>query len=80
MGVDVAVAVSGVGSAVLVGEGDTWRPEALGAPSKADSLVGSYPWSTPSSAMLSPASFSLSLFLLIGLVSTSSTERALKAN
>ena len=80
MGVDVAAAGSGVGSVVVVGEGDAWRPEALGAPSKADSLVGSCPWSTPSSAMLSPASFSLSLFLLTGLVSTSSTERALKAD
>ena len=78
MGVDVAAAGSGVGSVVVVGEGDAWRPEALGAPSKVDSLVGSCPWSTPSSAMLSPGSFSLSLFLCTGLVSTSSTERALK--
>ena len=80
MVVDVAGAGSGVGSVVVVGEGDAWRPEALGAPSMVDSLVGSCPWSTPSSAMLSPASFSLSLFLFTGLVSTSSTERALRAD
>ena len=69
MGVDVAAAGSGVGSVVVVGEGDAWRPEALGAPSKVESLVGSCPWSTHSSAMLSPASFPLSLFLFTGLVS-----------
>ena len=80
MSVDVVVAGSGVGRVVVVGEGDAWRPEALGAPSKVDSLVGSCSWSTPSSAMLSPASFCLSLFLLKGLVSTSSTERARKAD
>ena len=80
MGVDVAAAGSGVGSVVVVGEGRVWRPEALGAPSKVDSLVRSCPWSTPSSAMLSPASFSLCLFLFTGLASTSSTERALKAD
>ena len=80
MGVDVAAAGSRVGSVVVVGEGEAWRPEALGAPTKVDSLVGSCPWSTPSSAMLSPASFSLSLFLFTGLVFTSSTERALKAD
>ena len=80
MGVDVAAAWSGVRSVVVVGEGDAWRPEALGAPSKVDSLVKSCPWSTPSSAVLSPASFSLSLFLFTGLVSTSSTERARKAD
>ena len=78
MGPDVAAAGSGVLSVVVVGGGDAWRPEALGAPLKVDSLVGSCPWSTPSSAMLSPASFSLSPFLFTGLVSTSSTERALK--
>ena len=61
MGVDVVAPGSGVGSVVVVGEGDAWRPEALGAPSKVDLLVGSSPWSTPSSAMLSPASFSLPL-------------------
>ena len=56
MGVDVAAAGSGGGSVVVVGDGDAWRPKALVAPSKVDSLVGSCPWSTPSSAMLSPAS------------------------
>ena len=80
MGVDVAVAGSGVGSVVVVGEGVAWRREALGAPSKVGSLVGSCPWCTPSSAMPSPASFSLSLFLFTGSVSTSSTERPLKAD
>ena len=50
MGVDVAAAGSGVGSVVVVGEGDVWGPEALGAPSKVESIVGSCPWSTPSSA------------------------------
>ena len=80
MGVDVAAAGSAVGSVVVVGEGDAWRPEALGAPSKVGSLVGSCPWSTPSSAMPFPASFSLSLFLFTGLVSTSSTGEALKAD
>ena len=80
MGVDAVAAGSGVGSVVVVGEGDAWRPEALGAPSKVDSLVGSCPWSTPSSAMLSPASFSLSLLLFTELVSTSSTERPRKAD
>ena len=80
MGVDVATAGSGVEDVVVVGEGDAWRPEALGAPSKVDSLVRSCPWFTPSSVMLSPASFSLSLFLSTGLVSTSSTEGALKAD
>ena len=74
MGVDVAAAGSGVGSVVVVGEGDAWRAEALGAPSKVDPLVRSCPWSTPSSAI------SLSLFLFTGLVSTSSTERARKAD
>ena len=64
---------------VVVGEGDAWRREAVGAPSKVDSLVGSCTWSTPSSAMLSPGSFPLPLFLFTGLVSTSSTGRALKA-
>ena len=43
MGVDVVAAGSGVGSVVVAGEGDAWRPEALGAPSKVDSLVGSCP-------------------------------------
>ena len=80
MGVDIVAAGSEVGSVVVVGQGDAWRPEALVAPSKVDSLVGSCPWSTPSSAMLSPASFSLSLSLFTGLVSTSSTERARKGN
>ena len=80
MGVDVVAAGSGVGSVVVVGEGDAWRPEALGARSKVDSLVGSCSWPAPSSAMLSPASSSLSLFLFKGLVSTSSTERARKAD
>ena len=80
MGVDVAAAGSGVGGVVVVGEGDAWRPEALGAPSKVDSLVGSCPWSTHLSAMLSPACFSLSVFLFTELVSTSSTERARKAD
>ena len=65
---------------VVVGEGDAGRREAIGAPSKVDSLVGSSLWSTPSSAMLSPASFSLSLFLFTGLLFTYSTERALKAD
>ena len=63
MSVDVVVAGSGGRSVVSVGEGDAWRPEALGAPSKVDSLIGLCPWSTPPSAMLSPASLSLSLFL-----------------
>ena len=80
MGVDVAAAGSGVGSVVVVGEGDAWRSEALGASSKVEPLVGSCPSSTPSSAMLSPASFSLSLFPSTELVSTSSTERARKAD
>ena len=80
MGVEVAAAGSGVGRVVVVGEGDAWRPEALGAPSKVDWLVGSCPWSTALCATLSPASFSLSLFLFTGLVSTSSTESALKAD
>ena len=80
MGVDAVAAGSGVGSVVVVGEGDAWRPEALGAPSKVNSLVRSCPWSTPLSAMLSPASFSLTLSLFTGLVSTSSTERARKAD
>ena len=80
MGVDIAAAGSGVGSVVVVGERDAWRPEALAAPSKVDSIVGSLPWSTLLSAMLSPASFLLPLFLFTGLVSTSSTERALKAD
>ena len=80
MGVDVAAAGSGVGSVVVVGEGDAWRPEALGAPSKVYSLVGSCPRSTPSSAMLSLASFSIPLFLFTGLVSTSLTKRARKAD
>ena len=31
MGVDVAAAGSGSGSVVVLGEGDAWRPEALGA-------------------------------------------------
>ena len=61
MGVDVAAAGSGIGSVVVIGEGDAWRPEALGAPSKVRSFVRSCPWSSPSSAMPSPASFSLSL-------------------
>ena len=39
MHVDVAAAGSGVGSVVVVGEGDAWMPEALGAPSKVYSLV-----------------------------------------
>ena len=34
MGVDVVAAGSGIGSVVVIGEGDAWRPEALGAPSK----------------------------------------------
>ena len=80
MGVGVAAAGSGVESVVVIGEGDAWRPEALGAPSKVDSLVGSCPWSTPSSVVLPLASFALSLFLRTGLVSTYSTERALKAD
>ena len=80
MRVDVAAPGCGVGSVVVVGEGDAWRPEALGAPSKVDSLVVSCSWSPPSPAMLSLASFSLSLFLFTGLVSTSSTERARKAD
>ena len=62
MGVDVSAAGGGNGSVVVIGEGDAWRPEALGAPSKVGSFGGSCPWSTPSSA-LSPASFSLSLSL-----------------
>ena len=44
------------------------------------STVGSRPCSTPWSAVLSPASFSLSLFLFTGLVTTPSTERPLKAD
>ena len=80
MGVDVVAAGSGVWSVVAVGEGDAWRPKALGAPSKVDSLVKSCPSSTHSSAMLSPASFSLSFFLFTGLVSTSSTERTRKSD
>ena len=43
MGVDVAAAGSGVGSVVVIGEGDAWRPEALAAPSKVGSFVGSCP-------------------------------------
>ena len=73
-GVDVAAA----GSVVVIGEGDAWRPEALGAPSKVGSCVRSCPCSSPSSAS-SPASFSLSLFLFTGWVTTSSTDRAPKA-
>ena len=46
MGVDVAAAGSGVGSVVVIGQGDAWRPEALSAPSKVGSFVGSCPWST----------------------------------
>ena len=80
MGVNVAAAGSGVGSVVVVGEGDAWRPEALEAPSKVYSLLRSCSCPTPSFAMLSPASFSLSLLLFTGLVSTSSTERARKAD
>ena len=83
MGVDVVAAGSGVGSVVVVGEGDAWRPDALGAPSKVNSLVGSCPWSTPSSAMLSPASFSLSLSLSlhrVGVHLLDLTERARKAD
>ena len=80
MHVDVAAARSGVGNVVVVGEDDAWRPEVLRAPSKGDSLVWSCSWSTPSSAVLSRASFSLSLFLFTGLVSTPSTERAQKAD
>ena len=45
MGVDVAAPGSGVGSVVVVEEGDAWRPEwRLGAASKVDSLVESCPW------------------------------------
>ena len=36
MGVDVAAAGSGVGSVVVVGDGDAWMPEALGVPPKVD--------------------------------------------
>ena len=43
MGVDVAAAGSGVGSVVVIGEGDAWRPEARGAPSKVGSFVGLCP-------------------------------------
>ena len=80
MVVDVAAAGCQVGSVVVVVESDAWRPEALGAPPKVGSLIGSCPWSTPSSAMPSPASLCLSLFLFTGLMSTSSTEGALKAD
>ena len=45
MGVDVAAAGSGIGSVVVIGEGDAWRPEALGAPSKVGSFVRSSPCS-----------------------------------
>ena len=45
MGVDVAAAGSRVGSVVVIGEGDAWRPEALGAPLKVGSFLGSCPWS-----------------------------------
>ena len=63
----VEVDVVAAGSVVVMGEGDAWRPEALGAPSKVGTSVGSYPCSSPSSAP-SPASFSLSfsLFLFTG--------------
>ena len=54
------VDVAATGSVVVIGEGDAWRPEALGAPSKVGTLVRSCPYSSPSSAP-SPASFSLSL-------------------
>ena len=87
MGVDDVAAGSGLGSVVVVGEGDGCGPKVLRALSKGGSLVvlvastvGSRPWSTPSAAVLSLASFSLSLFLFTGLVSTSSTERPLKAD
>ena len=43
MGVDVAAAGSGIGSVVVIVEGDAWRPEALGAPSKVGSFVRSCP-------------------------------------
>ena len=55
----VEVDVAAAGSVVVMGEGDAWRPEALGAPSKVGTSVGSCPCSSPSSAP-SPASFSLS--------------------
>ena len=63
----VEVDVAAAGSVVVVGEGDAWMPEALGAPSKVGILVRSCPCSSPSSAS-PPASFSLSfaLFLFTG--------------
>ena len=77
-GLVVEVDVAAAGSVVVMGEGDAWRPEALGAPSKVGTSVGSCPCSSPSSAP-SPASFSLSLFLFAGCATTSSTDRAPKA-
>ena len=53
----VEVDVAAAGCVVVMGEGDAWRPEALGAPSKVGTSVGSCPCSSPSSAP-SPASFS----------------------
>ena len=39
-GLVVEVDVAAAGSVVVIGEGDAWRPEALGAPSKVGSCVG----------------------------------------
>ena len=64
-GLVVEVDVAAAGSVVVKGEGDAWRPEALGAPSKVGTFVRYCPRSYPSSAS-SPASFSLSVFLFTG--------------
>ena len=77
-GLVVEVDVAAAGSVVVKGEGDAWRPEALGAPSKVGTSVRSCPCSSPSSAP-SPASLSLSLFLFAGCATTSSTDRPPKA-
>ena len=55
-GLVVEVDVAAAGSVVVKGEGDAWRPEELGAPSKVGSYIRSCPCSSPSSAS-SPATF-----------------------
>ena len=49
-GLVVEVDVAAAGSVVVLGEGDAWRPEALGAPSQVGSFVRSCPCSSPSYA------------------------------
>ena len=86
MGVEDVAAGSGVGSGVVVGEGDAGWSVAPGALTKGVPLellgvanAGSRPGSAPSSAPLSSASFSLSLFFPGPLAVSSSTDRPLKA-